>query len=147
MFSRFMNVAKVNKIIAKHRKLAKSHPDTGYSAIISALLENEAKGTFKHYPEYLRKNINAFYVESINEFKQTEIYNEAMRRSSFTETNDYTAIMTAVSIQAFICNDLAGEEIKSLANQDDNLVKVLVNMKLLPERFLNDNVVVDKIVA
>lgn len=147
MFSRFMNVAKVNKIINKHRKLAKSDPDTGYSAIISALLENEAKGTFKHYPEYLRNNINAFYIESINEFKQTETYNEAMRRSNFTETDDFTAIMTAVSIQAFICNDLSGEEIKSLTETDDNLIKVLVNMKLLPERFLADNVVTDKIVA
>ena len=72
MFSRFMNVAKINKVIAKQRKLAKENPDSGYSAIIAALLENEAKGTFKHYPAYLRKSINDFYVESIQAMKQTD---------------------------------------------------------------------------
>jgi|APGre2960657404_1045060.scaffolds.fasta_scaffold03929_14 hypothetical protein len=139
MFSRFMNVVKINKIIAKQRKLAKSHPDTGYSAIISALLENEAKGTFKHYSEYMRKNVDAFYNECIEEMKKSDLFIEAMRNAGHTETNDFTVVITAVSMQAFMCNDLKDEEIRSLANDNDNLVKVLVNMKLLPERFLDIN--------
>ena len=37
MFKKYMDLAKINKIIAKQRKLAEQYPDTGYSAIISAI--------------------------------------------------------------------------------------------------------------
>lgn len=138
MFKKYMDLAKINKIIAKQRKLAKTHPDTGYSAIISAMLENEAKGTFKSYPEYTRKLVNNFFAENVQGYRKTEIFRSSCdNHDPMTVSND-TVIFIAVLTQAVICKDLTEQEARSYANDQDNIIKILVNMKLLPERCLND---------
>jgi hypothetical protein len=138
MFKKFMDLAQVNKIISKQRKVIATDPDTGYSAMISALLENEAKGTFKKYPEYTRNLVNNFFVECVQGFRQTEIFRLSLDdRDPLTVSND-TVVFTAVVQQAVICNDLSFVDALQYNNDEGNLVKVLVNLKLLPERCLND---------
>jgi hypothetical protein len=133
-----MDLAQVNKIISKQRKVIATDPDTGYSAMISALLENEAKGTFKKYPEYTRNLVNNFFVECVQGFRQTEIFRLSLDdRDPLTVSND-TVVFTAVVQQAVICNDLSFVDALQYNNDEGNLVKVLVNLKLLPERCLND---------
>jgi|LakMenEpi03Aug12_release.lakeMendotaPanAssembly.Ray.scaffolds.fasta_scaffold250489_3 hypothetical protein len=142
MFSRFMNQVKLNKLINKQHKLAKQHPDSGYSAIIGAILEQEAKGTFIKWPVYMRNTLNEFYANILKEYEQTEIIQDSMKDNGHTKTNEFTLVISAVSQQAIICKDLNQQEIlQYLENNDvDNLCKVLVNMKLLPTRFLNDEI-------
>lgn len=140
MFKRFMDQAKLNNCISKHRKLAKTEPESGYSAIISACLEQEAKGTFKSWPEYMKKTINSFYVEALNEFSKTEVVQNEMTRQEITEINDCTLVATAVLVQAMICKDFSHDEIISDLENVDNLFKKLVNIKLLPERYLKDEI-------
>jgi hypothetical protein len=138
MFKKFMDLAQVNKIISKQRKVIATDPDTGYSAMISALLENEAKGTFKKYPEYTRNLVNNFFVECVQGFRQTEIFRLSLGdKDPVTVSND-TVVFTAVVQQAVICNDLSFVDALQYNNDEGNLVKVLVNLKLLPERCLND---------
>jgi len=134
-----MDLAKINKIIAKQRKLAKSSPETGYSAVLSGILENEAKGTFKSYPEYSRKLVNDFFAECVQGFRHTEFF----RKSNKDQGDDLTCandcvVYVAVLQQALICGDLTVEEAQLYNDDNDSLLKVLVNLKLLPERCLND---------
>lgn len=140
MFKKYMDLAKINKIIAKQRKLAQSSPDgAGYTAPISAMLENEALGTFKNYPEYTRKVVNNFFVECVTKLRQSEAY----RTSYHFDENDpldsnTNAIFCAVVTQAVICKDITLDDAKAYEEDPKNGIKVLVNMKLLPERCLND---------
>lgn len=143
MFKKYMDLAKINKIIAKQRKLAESAPDTGYSAIISAMLENEAKGVFKNYPEYTRKLVNDFFVECCQKMRDTDLWVESTAKANqdaydpMSSSND-NLVFCAVIMQAMLCGDLSHNDAKELIMNRENAIKVLVNMKLLPERCLND---------
>lgn len=137
MFKKFMELAEINKTISMQRKLAQSNPETGWSAMLSFLLENEAKGTFKNYPKYTRNLVNNFFVECVNNFRQTEIFRiNCKNKDPMTVGNDY-AVYVAVIMQAVMCQDLTKQEAERL-DDNDNLIKVLVNLKLLPERCLNN---------
>ncbi len=142
MFSRFMNQVKLNKTLNKQHKLAKQYPESGYSAIIGAILEQEATGTFSKWPVYMRNTLNEFYANILKEYEQTDIIQQSMKDNGHTTINEFTLIISAVSHQAMICKDLNKDEILSyIENNDvDNLCKVFVNLKLLPTRFLNDNI-------
>ncbi len=137
-----MNQVKLNKVISRQHKLAKQYPDTGYSAIIGAILEQEATGAFSKWPVYMRKTLNEFYVNILKEYEQTEIIQQSMKDNGHTTINEFTLIISAVSQQAMICKDLNKDEIVSFIdnNDVDNLCKVFVNLKLLPARFLNDEI-------
>ena len=142
MFSRFMNVVKLNKVISKSHKEAKQNPHTGYSAIIAALLEGEANGTFNKWPVYMRNILNQHYIHILKEYEQTEIIQESMKKEGHATINEFTLIISAVTQQAMICQDLNTEEIFEYVRMNDveNLCKIFVNMKLLPARFLNDEI-------
>jgi hypothetical protein len=142
MFSRFMNQVKLNKMISKQRKWAVSEPNSGYSAIIASLLENEAKGTFTKWPVYMRNTINEYYKDSLAQYKQTEIVKESIKMANKTDINEFTLVILAVSHQSVLSKDLPEKEVRELIQDSnpDNLCKVLVNLKLLPARFLNDNI-------
>ena len=134
-----MDLAKINKIIAKQRKLAQSNPESGYSAILSGILENEAKGTFKSYPEYSRKLVNNFFAECVQGFRQTELFRESCKnQADYLACANDTVVLLAVLQQSIICGDLTVEEARLYNDDNASLVKVLVNIKLLPERCLND---------
>lgn len=145
MFARFMNQAKLNKLIKKQKQIALTEPDTGYSAIISACLEEEAKGTFRNWPDYMKKSINEFYQFAIQEFGKTDCVQKSLKTQNIAEANEITLVLTAVSVQALVCKDLSDEELRSITGDVNNLCKVFVNLKLLPERFLNDEVEVSSV--
>lgn len=140
MFKKYMDLAKINKIIAKQRKIAESNPDSGYSAIISAMLQNEAKGTYKSYPEYTRKVVNDFFAECVTKMRSTDIFRNSciMDNKDPMEMSNDNVVICAVMLQAYICKDMTIEELKSHLNNMENAIKIFVNMKLLPERCLND---------
>lgn len=142
MFSRFMNQVKLNKAINKQRKWAQVEPDTGYSAIIASLLESEAKGVFTNWPDYMRNTINEYYKDSITKYKQTQFMKKTLEMSNKTDCNEFSLVMTAVLQQAYLSKDLPYEEVVAMAKESnpDNMCKVLVNIKLLPARFLNDEI-------
>jgi hypothetical protein len=142
MFSRFMNQVKLNKTISKQRKWAEVEPNTGYSAVIASLLENEAKGVFNNWPDYMRNTINEYYRYNLAQYKQTEFMQKTLESSNKTDCNEFTLVLTAVMQQAYISKDLPYEEVVAMAQEanPDNMCKVLVNIKLLPARFLNDDI-------
>ena len=137
-----MNQVKLNKVISKQHKLAKQYPDTGYSAIIGAVLEQEATGTFSKWPVYMRNTINEYYRYNLAQYKQTEFMQKTLESSNKTDCNEFTLVLTAVMQQAYISKDLPYEEVVAMAQEanPDNMCKVLVNIKLLPARFLNDDI-------
>ena len=139
MFKKYMDLAKINKIIAKQRKLAATN-DSGYTAIISAMLEHEAKGTFKTYPEYTRKVVNDFFAENVYKLKNTQFWADicASDGKKPEDSKNGTVVLFAVISQAVYCKDFTLDDAKAYLTDIDNGIKVLVNMKLLPERCLND---------
>lgn len=140
MFKKYMDLAKINKIIAKQRKLAEQYPDTGYSAIISAICENEAKGTFKSYPAYTHNVISNFFVEAVAKLRQAPSFQKICKENNMPveEVPDGSVVYIAVLAQAFLSGNLSEQEAQEYETDIDNGIKVLVNMKLLPERCLND---------
>ena len=147
MFSRFMNQVKLAKTINKMKKMAKDGDNaTGYSAIIAACLEQETKGTFKAWPQYMKNSVNEFFQHGLTEFKKTEHIQELMREHNQTEISNFTLIVTAVCSQAIICKDMSIDETLEITDTGyQNMVKTLVNIKLLPERFLADEVNADSV--
>lgn len=140
MFKKYMDLAKINKIIAKQRKLAEQYPATGYTAIISAICENEAKGTFKSYPAYTHKVINNFFAEAVAKLRQNKIWQERCNKHNvrLADVSNDSIIYIAVLNQAWLSGNLTEQEAEAYERDIDNGIKVLVNMKLLPERCLFD---------
>jgi hypothetical protein len=133
-------MSQLNKIIAKQRKMAEAEPYTGYSAIISGLLEEEAKGRMKHVPIYGRDMINNFYKDSIAKLRATKEWQDVVAKSNGND-NDETLVFSAVVLQATVCNDMTDDEFRQyFAGDINNCVKALVNLKLLPERWLSEQV-------
>jgi len=138
MFKKFRDLAYLNKLIKRERKWCEEAPESAYSAMIAHMLELEAKGVFKAYPAYTHKTVNDFFVELVNKFRQTDwIRNSAAQQNKqMSEISDETLVMSAVFTQAIWSKDMTEDE--ALENTQ-NTVKVLVNMKLLPERALDDS--------
>lgn len=118
--------------------MCEQSPETGYSAVIAHMLALEAQGVFKAYPAYTHKTVNDFFVECVNKFKQTNwIRNSAAEMNkTVADVKDETIVFSAVVSQAIWSGDMTQEE---AFDNLENTAKVLVNMKLLPERALDES--------
>lgn len=140
MFSDFMSSFKFSRTVNKIKKDAKNNPYSGYSSIISSCLESEAKGVFKNWPDTMKRQVNELYQFAIAEYEKTDVVQEQMRIHKQTEINTITLILGAVLVQAVACKDISVDDTLQDLDEIDNLCKKLVNLKLVPERFLDDEV-------
>jgi hypothetical protein len=138
MFKKFKQSYNLNKTIKSMRKFAESEPYTGYSAIISHLLAEEANNTFVNYPKYMKDAIHNFYEECMTKWQQCDDF-----KKTIGNANDLDVALrrdniefSAALVQAVCCKNLSPDDVKM--HEPENLVKILVNMKLLPTRFLCD---------
>lgn len=138
MFKKYRDLAYLDKLINKHRKMCEQSPETGYSAVIAHMMHLEAEGVFKTYPAYTHNTVNNFFAECVNKFRQTNwIRTSAVQQNKqVSEISDETLVFSAVVAQAIFCKDMTEDQ--ALDNLE-NTAKILVNMKLLPERALDDS--------
>lgn len=123
MFKQMMSDFSFNRVIEKHRKLSKQNY-VHNTTIIASLLETEAK---KYYSGAKAQKLRSFLTECLNRAKTQE-----GNTFDVNEHEDFMCIVYA-SIHSMFENDTDSDFYKEDMN---NQIKILVNLKLLPERFL-----------
>lgn len=123
-----------SRVIEKHRKIAKSSPQNN-SAVIASLLETQA---LKYYSGNKAVIIDNLLTESINRLKVDIKNTTAFIDSKYGEDeylSNEAVCLSCATAHAVIQKDVEKDFFKSTDTK--NQVKILVNLKLLPERFLS----------
>jgi hypothetical protein len=126
MFKQLMSDFAFNRTIQKTRKLSKQNA----SAVVASLLETQAKKYFVGYKASVIDNLLKEVVNSITK----EIRQSNMPGSDGDLTFE-TVCLSAVACHAIIEQDVSEDFVET--NTVSNQVKILVNLKLLPENFLS----------
>ncbi len=125
MFANIRSQFALKRAIAKCEKHA--HNDIiGSMGIIAAVLELEAKNTL---PENYKQPIYKLCE------KHTEIVRKWVVIEGHPEITFYKAQLDSVLIQAIKCNELEKAEVDDVTVE--NILKKLINLKLLPNRFMD----------
>jgi hypothetical protein len=123
MFKKMMSDFAFNRVLEKHRKLSKVSY-TQNNTVIASLLETEAK---QYYSGVQAQKLRSFLTECVNRAKTQE-----GNTFDVNEHEDFMCIVYA-SVHSMFENDTDQDFYKEDMN---NQIKILVNLKLLPERFL-----------
>jgi len=128
MFKQFMSDFAFNRNIDKTRKVSKSGKQNN-SAVIASLLETQA---LKYYSGNKAKVIDNLLIECVNRLK-TDLKQTVDHANDDNLSFDIVCISCSTA-HAVLENDISNELRKSI--NVENQIKILVNLKLLPERFL-----------
>ena len=117
-----MDARQARKLVAKTDAMCKDN-FTGSTAIISANLANEAQITF---PPYI---LSIIHEQTAKHLKLVRKYVPDLANN----LNDDELSFYCVLQQAVLSNDITQEDAETLS--PDNMLKILKNLKLLPNRF------------
>lgn len=144
MFHKFTTVRAARKTSAKMYKEAvraiKDGNTTHCTALIAFYAQQEAlnEKEFGFYPEVwqILTNLNNDMIKLMRDWmrKQPELSHLS---DSFWADDDQLIVNCVVS-QALLCKNISREELGDNVTMVTNLLKSLVNLKLLPSRFLTE---------
>ena len=134
MFKQMMSDFAFNRVLEKSRKLSKQNYVNNVS-VIASLLETEAK---QYFSGVHAQKLRSFLTECVNRAKTQE-------HSTFdvNEVEEFMCVVYA-SVHSMSENDTDQDFYKEDMN---NQIKILVNLKLLPERFLEVKIQNPELVA
>jgi hypothetical protein len=130
-FKQVMSDFAFNRILDKTRKLAKSDPHTN-TAVIASLNETIAK---KYVTGTRLKSVEQLLTDCIAIFRKHCAAEQDERLHAIIDSDDNNISFCCVETHAIIEKDVEAD----FYSGDDlmNKIKILVNLKLLPEHFLS----------
>jgi hypothetical protein len=136
MFKSLMSDFAFNRTLEKYRKIGKTRP----AMVVASFLATQASET---YPEKRQQKIDTLLLEMVNKTR-TDVITTKQPGSDGCLDFD-TICLSCASSYAVIEKDV--EEDFYNTQTPNNQVKILVNLKLLPERFLSINFDDEAVVA
>lgn len=137
-----MNLRKFRKMTEKFDSNANKHrvkhnDYTGYSAVIACVTEELTKRPWPADHKSVMLQLRDKHVKIYRNYLQN-LCKKHQHADPEEYENDNVVIFTAVLEQAMHCKDMFKDEVESFAdsdNADDNVIKVLKNIQLLPADF------------